>query len=120
MQMTLSEDLVKELGEAVERVPTTMGTDIVLAVVSAVGPSLTIVTTRFFSPETFRDALHRWCGNKNRLGPVHISGERRGSKFLLDLDECTAAEMGPKVAEFVAEFLEIHPDGPGRSASIKP
>lgn len=118
LKMTLSRDLVEKLGDAVEQVPTPMGTDIVLAVVSALGPSVTIVTTRFFSPETFRDALHRWC--RDSPGPVHISGERRGSKFTFDLDERTLTEMGPKAAEFAATFLAVLPGGPGGSTSVKP
>ena len=39
LKMTLSRDLVKELGETVEQVPTPMGAEVVLAVVSALGPS---------------------------------------------------------------------------------
>jgi hypothetical protein len=108
--MTLSQDLVEELGEAVEQVPTPMGTDVALAVVSALGPSLTIATTALFSPVAFRDALHRWCSHSP--GPVHISGERGGSKFSFDLDERTAAVMAPELAEFVAKFPATHPDGP--------
>jgi hypothetical protein len=118
LKMTLSQDLVEELGEAVKQIPTPMGADIVVAVVSAVGPSLTIVTTRFFSPDSFRDALHRWCSHSPV--PVHLSGERRGSKFSFDLDERTAPEMASQAAEFVARFLETHPDGPGTSTAIKP
>jgi hypothetical protein len=116
--MTLSQDLVEELGEAVEQVPTSMGADIVVAVVSAVGPSLTIITTSLFSPDSFRGALHRWCGHSPV--PVHLAGERRGSKFSFDLDERTAPEMAAAAAEFVARFLETHPDGPGTSTAIKP
>lgn len=118
LKMTLSQDLVEELGEAVEQVPTAMGTDAALAIVSALGPSLTIVTTKFFSPEAFRNALQRWCRNSSE--PIHISGERRGSKFSIDLDDRTAPEMALQTAEFVARFLAALPDGPGRSTSIKP
>ena len=118
LKMTLSQDLVEELGEAVEQVPTVLGADMALAIVSALGPSLTIVATRFFSPEAFRNALHRWCRNSSE--PVHISGERRGSKFSIDLDDRTAPDMALQTAEFVTRFLTSLPDGPGRSTSIKP
>jgi hypothetical protein len=108
--MTLSQDLVEELGEAVEQIPTPMGTDVVLAVVSALGPSLTIATTALFSPVAFRDALHHWC--KHSPGPVHISARRGRSKVIIDLPDPTAAVMAPEVADFVAKFLATHPDGP--------
>jgi hypothetical protein len=111
--MTLSRDLVKELGEAVEQVPTPMGTEVALAVVSALGPSITIVTTRFFSPDIFRDALHRWC--KRSLGSVHISGERGESKFSIILDERAAAETAVEAAQFVAKFLATQPGAVGVS-----
>lgn len=116
--MTLSRDLVKELGEAVEQVPTTMGTEAVLAVVSALGPSITIVTTRVFSPGTFRDALHRWC--RRSLGPVHISGERGESKFSFVLDERTAPEMAVEAAQFVAKFLATQPGAVSGPTSKQP
>jgi len=118
LKMTLSRDLVKELGEAVEQVPTPLGTGEVLAVVSALGPSLTIVTTRFFSLDTFRDALHRWC--RHSLGPVRISGERGESEFLFVLDERTAPEVAIEAAQFVAKFLGTQPGAVGGSTSKKP
>jgi len=118
LKMTLSRDLVKELGETVEQVPTPMGADVVLAVVSALGPSLTIATTRFFSLDTFRDALHRWC--KRSLGPVRISGERGESKFSFVFDENTAPEMATEAAQFVAKFLATQPGALGGSTSKKP
>lgn len=119
LKMTLSRDLVKELGEAVEQVPTPMGAEeLVLAVVSALGPSLTVVTTRFFSLDTFRDALHSWFGRS--LGPVRISGERGESKFVLVLDERTAPEVAIEAAQFVAKFLAAQPGPVGGSTSKKP
>ena len=118
LKMTLSQDLVEELGDAVEQVPTAMGADTALAIVSALGPSLTIVTTRFFSPEAFRDALHRWC--RNSSGPIHLSGERRGSRFSIDLDDRTASDLALPATEFATRFFATLPDGPGRSTSIKP
>lgn len=118
LKMTLSRDLVKELGEAVEQVPTPMGTEVVLAVVSALGPSITIATTRFFSPDTFRDALHRWC--RRSLGSVHISGERGESKFSFVLDERTAPEMAVEAAQFVVKFLATQPGVVGGSTSKNP
>ena len=118
MKMTLSRDLVKELGEAVEQVPTPMGAEVVLAVVSALGPSLTVVTTKFFSLDTFRDALHSWFGRS--LGPVRISGERGESKFSFVLDERTAPEVAIEAAQFVAKFLATQPGAVGGSTAKKP
>lgn len=119
LKMTLPRDLVKELGEAVEQVPTRMGTEVVvLGVMSALGPSLTIVTTRFFSPDIFRVALHRWC--KRSLGRVRISGEHDGSTFSFDLDERAAPEMVREAAEFAVKFLPTHPDVVTGSTSKKP
>lgn len=118
LKMTLSRDLVKDLGEAVEQVPTPLGTEVVLAVMSALGPSLTIVTTRFFSLDIFRDALHRWC--RRSPGPVHISGECGESKFSFVFDERTAPEMATEAAQFVAKFLATQPGTVGGSTPKKP
>jgi hypothetical protein len=118
LKMTLSRDLVKELGEAVQQVPTPMGTDVVLAVVSALGPSLTVVTTSLFSPETFRAALHHWC--KHSRKPVHVSAQVGADSISIILDERTAPEMATVVSAVVAKFLATHPDAAGGSAPKKP
>jgi hypothetical protein len=115
LRMTLSEDLVEELGEAVEQVPTPMGADVVLAVVSALGPSLTIVTTRLFSPETFRVALRRWC--KHSQAPVQLSARIGGSSISFEFDERTGPEMATEVSRVFAKFLATHPDGAAGSTS---
>jgi hypothetical protein len=118
LKMTLSRDLVKELGAAVQPVPTHMGPDVALAVVSALGPSLTVVTTTLFSSETFREALHRWC--KHSRKPFHISAQVGPDSISIDLGERAAPEMAAVVSAVVAKFLAIHPDAAGGSAPTKP
>jgi hypothetical protein len=118
LKMTLSRDLVKELGEAVQQVPTHMGTDVVLTVVSALGPSLTVVTTTLFSSETFREALHLWC--KHSRKPVQVSAQVGVDSISIVLDERTAPEMATVVSAVVAKFLATHPDAVGGSAPTKP
>jgi hypothetical protein len=118
LKMKLSRDLAEELGDAVEQVPTHMGTDAVLAVVSALGPSLTVVTTSLFSPETFHNALHRWC--KDSRKPVHVSAQVGANSISIDIDERTAPEMATVVAAVVAKFVATHPDAPASSTPKKP
>ena len=115
-KMTLSKDLANELGEAVEEIPTTMGTDIALAIVSALGPSITIATTSLFSSEVFRHALHRWC--KHSQDAIHISLGTPASKISIDLDEGTAPQMAQEVAEIITKFIAIHPGGTAGSTPI--
>lgn len=118
LKMTLSRDLVKELGEAVQQVPTHMGADVVLTVVSALGPSLTVVTTTLFSSETFRDALHLWC--KHSRKPVQVSAQVGADSISIVLNERTAPEMATVVSAVVAKFLATHPDAVSGSAPTKP
>jgi hypothetical protein len=118
LKMKLSKGLVEELGETVEQVPTSMGVDVVVAVIGALSPSLTIVTTSLFSPDAFRQALRRWC--KRTEEPVRFVGEFGRNKISIDLDNRTASEMAAEVSEIVAKFIATHPSEAARSTSKTP
>jgi hypothetical protein len=107
--MKLSEDLGRLMGEAVEEVPSTLGTDVVLSVLSAVGPSITIVTTSVFSSGAFRAALRRWCSQRDE--PVRFSAVNGSNRLTIDLDEHTAKEMADEVSGIYAKFIATLPDG---------
>jgi hypothetical protein len=108
LRMTLSEDLARLMGDTVQEVPTTLGTDIVLSVLSSVGPSITIVTTSVFSSGAFRAALRRWCSQREE--PVRFSGVSGRNRLSIDLDEHTAEEMADEVSRIVAKFIATPPD----------
>lgn len=114
MRMTLSEDLARSMGDIVQEVPTTLGADIVLSVLSSVGPSITIVTTSVFSSGAFRAALRRWCSQGEE--PLRFSGVVGRNRLSIELDERTAEQMADEVSGIVAKFIATHPDGAAGSA----
>lgn len=118
MKMTLSEDLASPLGDGVEQVATSMGMDVALSIISSLGPSITVITTSLFSSENFRDTLHHWC--KSSKGRIRIIGKKNGETLNLVLEERTANNMAPEIAEVVTKFIADSPNEPAMPALPKP
>lgn len=116
LTMTLPEDLAEELGEIVERTPASMGPDIVLSVVSALGPSVTIVTTALFSCEAFRLKLLHWCKHRRDQDPVCFIAKSPDIRVSIELDERTAGEMSEEISKFMAKLIAIQSGGANKSA----
>ena len=107
LKMTLPEDLAMQMDQIAEEVPTSMGIDMAVSIVT-LGPSVTVATTSLFTYEVFRGILNHWF--KHTKGPVSITLKDGRSKVSFELDRLKANELATGISEVVTKFIQAQPD----------
>jgi hypothetical protein len=107
LKMTLSEDLARQMDQITEEVPTSMGIDMPVSIVT-LGPSVTVATTSLFTYEAFRGVLHHWF--KHTRGPVSIALKDGRSRVSFELERHKANYLATEISEVVTKFIQAQPD----------
>ena len=114
-RMTLPEDLARQMDQMVQEVPTEMGIQMAISIVT-LEPSVTVAVTSLFTYEAFRSVLHRWFKH-TRAPVVSLTLKDGKSELSFKVERAKANNLALEMGDVVTKFIQPQPD---KTASSTP